>query len=105
MLNDIARLCWKIADNSGFHENRTFPEVAALIHSEVSEALEADRKGDPLVDYIDGKPKGVAAELIDVIIRCLDYLGDPELDVDIDNLLLDKIEYNSKRQYKHGKLY
>lgn len=54
-------------------ENRSFGQHIALVHSEVSEALEADRKDlndDKLPEY-----KGVHVELADVVIRILDWNG------------------------------
>lgn len=54
-------------------ENRSFAQHIALVHSEVSEALEADRRDlndDKLTEY-----KGVHVELADVVIRILDWNG------------------------------
>lgn len=55
------------------HGKRNFGEQVALIHSELSEALEARRKGlmdDKLPQY-----PGWRVELIDTIIRAFDTLG------------------------------
>src|ERR1700742_3339403 len=54
---------------------RTFGDECALIHSEISEALEAyrDAKFEDQTDSITGKPCGVASELADVLIRLLHY--------------------------------
>jgi len=54
-------------------ENRSFAQHIALVHSEVSEALEADRKDlndDKLTEYL-----GRDVELADVVIRILDWNG------------------------------
>lgn len=54
-------------------ENRSFPQHISLVHSEVSEAVEADRKDlndDKLPEY-----KGRVVELADVAIRILDHTG------------------------------
>jgi hypothetical protein len=65
-------------------ENRSFAQHIALVHSEVSEALEADRKDlndDKLPEYL-----GRDVELADVVIRILDWNGANKnrYDVDID---------------------
>jgi hypothetical protein len=76
-----------------------FPEVAALIHSEVSEALAEYRDGRPAV-YGSVKPQGVAVELCDAIMRILDYLA--FLGVDIEATLEAKYDFNIGRPYRHG---
>lgn len=57
---------------------RDIAEIYALIHSELSEALEEYRNGRPMF-YIDGgKPEGIAVELADAVIRILDYVAQRE---------------------------
>lgn len=121
-------------EHGWWDEPRSFGEVVALCHSELSEALEADRAGEPLAwreskcsiaeyvecDYLcggmckagkaydcvyctDGKPEGVAVEMIDCMIRILDWCGAEG--VNVDALLALKHEYNKSRPYKHGKKY
>jgi len=86
----------------GFWEDdRGTPECIALMHSELSEALEADRK-----DLMDDKlphRKGVEVELADCMIRILDYCGRHQLD--IAGAIEEKLEYNNTRPHKHGKSY
>lgn len=65
-----------------------------LIVSEVSEALEALRKDDT---------DNFAEELADVVIRVCDLAGG--LDIDIEKEILNKIERNKSREYKHGKKF
>lgn len=67
------------------------PGVLALIHSEVSEALEAVRKMDRA---------NFEEELADVVIRVLDLaIG---LDIDLDKAVIDKLIKNCGRGFRHG---
>ena len=136
-LNELAKEINQISRDKGFWdgEARNFGEAIALMHSELSEALEEDREGNPAVwhslklpnDFsqevtITGedrefaitegrveatgavpKPEGWAVELIDCMIRILDYLGASF--VDIDAVLAEKVAYNKSRPRKHGKRY
>lgn len=73
----------------------------ALIHSEVTEGLEADRK-DLMDDKITHR-LGLEVELADVIIRSLDLAAGNGLD--IGGAIEDVLENNRKRPFKHGKAY
>lgn len=98
-------------DYGWWDEPREMPEVVALIHSEWSEALEEARAGRPLAYIIantdvyrdpeelivprnaegkyitswgeeyQGKPEGIAVELIDGCIRILDALAYAKVDI------------------------
>lgn len=82
---------------------RNFGELMALVHSEVSEALEEyrDRRGTQEIHYSDkGKPEGIPIELADVLIRVLDICG--AYDIDIEHALRLKMAYNESRPWRHG---
>lgn len=49
------------------------------------------------------KPEGVDVELIDALIRLLDLLGSRE--VDVEELLRQKLAFNATRAPRHGKAY
>jgi hypothetical protein len=80
---------------------RNFGEVVALMHSELSEALEAWRENLPAV-FADGygKPEGWAVELVDCVIRIFDTLHENKIDI-ADTMAM-KMAYNDKRAYRHG---
>ena len=97
--------CHAAAVDKGFWDdpNWNFGEKVALIHSELSEALEADRRGG---DTESEKAPGhtlVAEEFADVVIRICDLCG--KLGIDLGQAILAKMEYNATRPPKHGKAY
>lgn len=73
----------------------------ALIHSEVSEALEALREaGVESWTRADGKPEGLASELADVVIRAMDLCE--SLGIDLEASILAKHAFNRTRTARHG---
>jgi hypothetical protein len=113
-LQEWQRLCWKISEDHGWHSeaheqlrdeygNVVFSNIAlklALIHSEVSEALEELRLGKIAPYYENGKPEGLVIELVDVVIRVLDVIE--SLGYDSQKAMEMKIRYNETRSYRHG---
>lgn len=117
-----------VAKEKGFwDEERNVPEMLMLVVSELSEALEALRKGryaepfvsDVLADDLNnwddslkdawknGFEKEVKSsfedEIADVAIRLFDMCGG--LKIDLEKHIEMKMKYNSLRPYKHGKKF
>lgn len=95
-LNEMRDEAYATSKSKGWYEKgrRDIPTLLCLIHSEVSEALEAWREtGDEGIadeskraarhGYGGDKPEGVAAELADVVIRIGDMAGAYEIDLDL----------------------
>lgn len=87
-------------------EERGFPEIIALMHSELSEALESYRNNQPphfkmpMNSLHPGKSEGYMVELADCIIRIMDYAEHEGFD--ILKLAEIKMKYNWTRPHRHG---
>lgn len=98
----MARAAQGVNALNGFWDGeRNKGEMIALMHSELSEALEALRKDandDKIPQYL-----GEEAELADVVIRVMDY--DHGFSLRIANAIVDKLVFNAGREPKHGKKF
>ena len=82
-------------------EERNDAEAIALMHSELSEALEALRKGNPQDNKVPFD--NLTVELADCIIRIMDFACAKNLP--LAEALVAKHEFNTTRPHKHGKLF
>jgi NTP pyrophosphatase (non-canonical NTP hydrolase) len=125
LLNDLSIECHDRSRANGFWDKPSnIGEKLMLIVSELSEALEADRKSkySTNINEIEwhndwhlkdeSKDKEIFLKLIkdthedeiaDVFIRLFDYCGG--MNIPIGDHIAAKIGYNSTRPYKHGKNY
>jgi len=121
MINELAKEIYENAKSKGFHEGeKNIGEMLCLIHSEVSEALEADRKHQRTLSNIgavngwisddefkrsfqDNVKDTFDDELADIMIRVMDLAH--HKGIDLEAHIKAKMRYNSLRQHKHGKKY
>jgi len=98
--NILAKGVHNNAINKGWWEtDRNDGELIALMHCELSEAVEALRcnidKSEHIPEY-----SGVEEELADVILRIMDFAQARNLNVA--EALISKMNFNMLREYKHG---
>ncbi len=104
--NAVATMIHETAEKKGFWgepyvpEARPDSECIVLIISELTEALEGLRKGNPPDEHLPHR-KSAEVELADAIIRIMDY-GQAR-DWNVAEALFDKLEFNKTRPHKHGK--
>jgi len=93
-VDKILKILTAFLDLIQISRQRNIPEVLALIHSEVSEALEAHRND------VHDNTNSLGAELADIIIRTLDAARGWGIDIEAE--IKAKHEYNQGRSYRHG---
>jgi len=82
---------WNVTKTEEWSDTYKVPAIMALIHSEVSEALEAFRKDDG---------ENFIEEMADIVIRVLDCVA--AFEDDFDAVVRAKMEKNRQRAYRHG---
>jgi hypothetical protein len=98
--NDMARYTHKLNGTwwhdpkTGVKLERNKGEMIALMHSELSEMLEGERK-NLLDDHLPAR-RSAEVELADLFIRALDYAG--AFGYDIGGAMRDKLRYNVTRK-------
>lgn len=103
-LNDYAKICheanskwWQDID-TGAPIKRNKGELLALVHSEISEALEGERKN--LMDDKLPHRKMAEVELADALIRIFDYAAG--FGYDLQGAFEEKMAFNATREdHKH----
>ncbi len=101
----VQRAAYENSTNKGFWDsNRNDAEMIALMHSELSEALEAIRhEGYESASKHIPSYNQVAEEMADVVIRIMDFCEARH--INLGRAILAKMEFNKTRPHKHGKKF
>ena len=93
-LNKLAKHCHNEAKQAGWHDTpREDGTMLALIHSEISEALEELCKNQ-MDDHLPHRPMA-EVELADALIRILDFVG--MRGYDLGGVVQERLDYNRTR--------
>jgi NTP pyrophosphatase (non-canonical NTP hydrolase) len=126
MINKLSKEIYQANVKKGFYDDeKNLGEMLALIHSEVSEALEADRKhiyapksssfygiialsqlksdAEFKMEFDTTVKDTFQDELADIMIRVMDLAA--HKDINLEAHIEAKMRYNALRPHKHGKKY
>lgn len=100
-INRLTDICYNASKAGGWHTDRftgklldrNRAEMLCLIHSEISEAMEGERKG-LMDDHLPNRPMA-EVELADAVIRIGDYCG--RWGYDLGGAIVEKLAYNATR--------
>ena len=99
-INNLCRHAHGAAVKSGWYESdRGDLELLALIHTEISECVEAIRHDNPPDEHCPWHPSSVV-ELADAVIRIADMCG--YRGWDLGSAIVDKMIANESRGHRHG---
>lgn len=93
-MKELQKALWETHCSKGWNDcERTLVEHAALVHTEISEAVEEIRTGGHRTYF---------EEMADAVIRIANICS--EYNMDLEKLILEKNEINKGRPMRHGKL-
>lgn len=102
--NRLMNLCYETASLKGWHTpSKSFGEQVLMMHSELSEVVEAYRENGYMHvtwDMTSFKPEGIPIELADLSIREFDTCT--MYNINLLDAIFTKMKFNLTRPYRHG---